>query len=126
MNDASKYLLIGGSVFAALAVVLGAFGAHGLKKVLTDEMMVVYNTAVDYHFIHALGILAIGILHHQFPESRAMIWAGIAMIIGILLFSGSLYVLSITEIRKLGMITPFGGLSFIAGWLILAWGIFKL
>ena len=64
MNDSTRYLLISGSLFAALAVMLGAFGAHGLKKVLTEEMLVVYHTAVDYHFIHALGILLVGLLHH--------------------------------------------------------------
>lgn len=125
MNDSTRHLLISGSIFAALAVMLGAFGAHGLKKSLSEEMMVVYNTAVDYHFIHALGILLIGLLHHHYPESRFMIWAGIAMIIGIILFCGSLYVMSISEMRKLGIITPFGGLSFIIGWILFAIGIYR-
>jgi len=125
MNESVKLLLISGAVLAALAVVFGAFGAHGLKKSLSEEMMVVYKTAVDYHFIHALGLLLIGILHQQYPESRQMLWAGISLIIGILLFSGSLYVLSMTEIKKLGMVTPFGGLAFIIGWLLLAIGIYK-
>jgi len=125
MNDSTRYLLITGSLFAALAVILGAFGAHGLKKVLTDDMLVVYKTAVDYHFIHALGILLIGLLHQHFPESRLILWAGISMIIGILLFSGSLYVMSMTEIKKLGMITPLGGLGFIIGWLLFTVGVYK-
>jgi len=125
MNDSTRYLLIGGSLFAALAVILGAFGAHGLKKVLTEEMMIVYNTAVDYHFIHALGILLVGLLHQHYPESRFMLWAGVSLLVGILLFSGSLYVMSITEIKKLGMITPLGGLAFIIGWLLFAIGVYK-
>jgi len=125
MNDSTRYLLISGSLFAVLAVILGAFGAHGLKKVLTEEMLVVYHTAVDYHFIHALGILLVGLLHHHYPESRLMLWAGITLGIGILLFSGSLYVMSITEIKKLGMITPLGGLAFIIGWLLFAVGVYK-
>ena len=125
MNESTKLILISGALLAALAVILGAFGAHGLKKTLSEEMMVVYKTAVDYHFIHALGILLIGLLHHHHPDSRLILWAGVSLIIGILLFSGSLYVLSITEIKKLGMITPFGGLAFIIGWLLLAIGIYK-
>lgn len=125
MNETTKLILISGTLLAALAVVLGAFGAHGLKKSLGDEMMVVYKTAVDYHFIHALGLLLIGILHQQYPESRQILWAGISLTIGILLFSGSLYALSITEIKKLGMVTPLGGLAFIIGWLLLAIGIYK-
>lgn len=125
MNETTKFLLITGALFAALAVILGAFGAHGLKKTLSQEMMVVYKTAVDYHFIHALGILLIGLLHHHHPESHLMLWAGISLIIGIVIFSGSLYTLSITEIRKLGMITPLGGLAFIIGWLLLTIGVYK-
>ena len=125
MNDSTKLILISGALFAALAVMLGAFGAHGLKKSLSDEMMVFYKTGVDCHFIHALGILLIGLLHHQYPESRLMLFAGISLIVGIILFSGSLYVLSMTEIKKLGMITPLGGLAFIIGWLLMAIGIYK-
>lgn len=125
MNDITKTLLISGSLLAMLAVVLGAFGAHGLKKVLTDEMLVVFKTAVDYHFIHALGVLLIGMLYHQFPQSSLLLWAAIAMILGIVIFSGSLYALSITEIKKLGMITPLGGLAFIIGWILLAFAIYK-
>ena len=125
MSESTKLILISGALLAAMAVILGAFGAHGLKKSLSDEMLVVYKTAVDYHFIHALGILLIGFLHQQYPETRLFIWSGVSLIIGILLFSGSLYVLSITEIKKLGMITPFGGLAFIIGWLLLAFGIYK-
>ena len=125
MNDITKTLLISGSLLAMLAVILGAFGAHGLKKVLTEEMLTVFKTAVDYHFIHALGIILIGILYHQFPQSHLLLWAAIAMIVGIVIFSGSLYTLSITDIKRLGMITPIGGLAFILGWILLALGIYK-
>jgi len=125
MSENAKYLLIAGAIFAALAVILGAFGAHGLKKSLSEEMMVVYKTAVDYHFIHAIGLLLIGLLYQQYPESRLMLWAGLSLILGILLFSGSLYIMSITELKKLGMITPLGGLAFIIGWLLLAIGVYR-
>jgi uncharacterized membrane protein YgdD (TMEM256/DUF423 family) len=125
MNESTKLILISGALLAALAVILGAFGAHGLKKTLSEEMLVVYKTAVDYHFIHALGILLIGLLHHYHPESRLMLWAAVSLFIGILVFSGSLYTLSITEIKKLGMITPLGGLAFITGWVLLAIGVYK-
>lgn len=125
MNESTKLILISGALLAALAVILGAFGAHGLKKTLSEEMLVVYKTAVDYHFIHALGILLIGLLHHHHPDSRLIFWAGVSLIIGIVVFSGSLYTLSITEIKKLGMITPLGGLAFITGWVLLAIGVYK-
>lgn len=125
MNESTKLILITGALLAALAVILGAFGAHGLKKTLSEEMLVVYKTAVDYHFIHAIGILLIGLLHHHHPESRLVLWASGSLFIGIVVFSGSLYALSITEIRKLGMITPLGGLAFIIGWILLALGVYK-
>ena len=125
MSESTKLILITGALLAALAVILGTFGAHGLKKTLSEEMLVVYKTAVDYHFIHAMGILLIGLLHHHHPESRLMLWASVSLFIGIIVFSGSLYALSITEIKKLGMITPLGGLAFIIGWFLLALGIYK-
>ena len=125
MNVHTKLLLVSGAVLAALAVMLGAFGAHGLKKTLSEEMLVVYKTAVDYHFIHALGILLSGLFLLHYPESRNILIAGICMIIGIFVFSGSLYALSLTEFRKLGMITPLGGMAFIIGWLMLAYGLYK-
>lgn len=126
MTELSKSILISGSLMAILAVVLGAFGAHGLKKILSAEMLLVYKTAVDYHFIHALGIILIGILHHQFPDSKLIFWAAMTLLLGIFIFSGSLYALSITEIKKLGIITPIGGLTFMIGWLLFALGIYKL
>ncbi len=125
MNEMSKIVLMTGAIMAMLAVVTGAFGAHGLKKVLSADMLTVYNTAVEYHFIHAIGLLIIGILMKQFPEAGLLTYAAWIMFAGILLFSGSLYVLSVTGISKLGMITPIGGLLFIIGWLLLAVGIYK-
>lgn len=107
------------AISGATGVALGAFGAHALKNILTSEMMAVYQTAVQYQMIHALGLLATGILG-KFIRSDALKWAGGAFIAGMILFSGSLYLLSLTGVRALGMVTPLGGVSFIIGWLALA------
>lgn len=125
MNEMGKLVLMTGAIMAMLAVVTGAFGAHGLKKILDEDMLTVYKTAVDYHFIHAVGLLIIGVLMKQFPQAGLLSWSAWVMFTGILLFSGSLYALSITGISKLGMITPVGGLLFIIGWLLLAIGIYR-
>ncbi len=109
-----------GSVGMLLAVALGAFGAHLLKKTLAPDLMAVYGTAVNYHIYHALGLLAVGLLALHIPESAALRWAGILMAAGLLLFSGSLYVLSLSGIRWLGAITPLGGVAFLVAWLLLA------
>jgi uncharacterized membrane protein YgdD (TMEM256/DUF423 family) len=109
------------AILGALAVVLGAFGAHALKQKLSDATLNIFETAVRYHFYHVLALLMIGILHRDF-SNKWMIWAGWSMIIGIILFSGSLYVLTYvkasekTAFNWIGAITPFGGLAFIAGW----------
>jgi uncharacterized membrane protein YgdD (TMEM256/DUF423 family) len=110
---------------------IGAFGAHALKARLTPELLSVYETGVQYHFWHTLALLAVGLLAFQLPDSRALIASGIAFIIGIILFSGSLYLLASTDIRQLGfmpvgLITPFGGMSFIIGWLLLLISSFKI
>ena len=108
----------------AAAVILGAFGAHALKAKLTDDLMQVYKTGVEYHFYHALGLLLIGVLAVQMP-STLINWSAICLTAGIVIFSGSLYVLAITGIRWLGAITPIGGLSFIAGWVLLFMAVWK-
>jgi uncharacterized membrane protein YgdD (TMEM256/DUF423 family) len=105
---------------AAAAVLLGAFGAHGLKKTLSIEMLQVYQTGVQYHFYHALGLLILGVLAMHLGESVLLKWSGWAMLGGVVLFSGSLYILSVSGIRVLGAITPFGGLLFVAAWVLLA------
>jgi uncharacterized membrane protein YgdD (TMEM256/DUF423 family) len=106
------------SIFLALAVGLGAFGAHGLRDKLDAYSMDVWNKAVLYHFIHGLGMLIASLMPRTSTVSEYACWALAA---GILIFSGSLYVLAITGVRTLGAITPIGGLCFIAGWLLLAW-----
>jgi len=108
----------------ALGVLLGAFGAHALKKILSPEMLAIYKTGVEYQFYHALGLLSIGLIGFHI-ESKWLRWSGILLIIGIVIFSGSLYALSISGIKILGAITPIGGLSFVAGWICLAVGIIQ-
>ncbi len=120
-----KTFLILGALNTFLCIALGAFGAHSLKKVLSADMIAVYHTGVQYHFYHAFGIIIIGILLLHFPRSRFLAISGWLMMIGIILFSLSLYALSLTGTRGLGMITPFGGVSFLAAWALLAYAIWK-
>lgn len=115
-----KLFLTIGSVTMALAVMLGAFGAHGLKKILSEEMLGIFETGVTYHFYHAIGLLAVGFLARYLPDSALLSWSGWLMLTGILIFSGSLYLLSMSGIRWLGAITPVGGLCFIASWVLFA------
>ena len=120
----TKTILITASFLLALAVALGAFGAHSLKAYISGDMMQTYKTGVEYHFYHALGLLLIGVLSVSVP-SGLLNWSAILLFAGIILFSGSLYVLAITGIKWLGAITPIGGLSFIAGWILLLLAIWK-
>lgn len=120
----SKTILLTASILLALAVAIGAFGAHGLKSQLTDEMLQTYKTGVEYHFYHALGLLLIGVMAVSFP-SDLLKWSAILLTAGIVLFSGSLYVLAITGIKTLGAVTPLGGLSFIGGWILLFLAVWK-
>src|SRR5580704_2599483 len=109
------------AIMLALAVSIGAFGAHGLQGRLDAYSMGIYERAVFYHFIHALGMLAVPLLVRAgLISESAGAWAGWLLLAGIVLFSGSLYVLAISGVRTLGAITPFGGASFIAAWLVLA------
>ena len=114
-----------GSVNAALAVILGAFGAHALKARLSPELLAVYQTGVQYHFYHGLGLLLVAALASYAPRSIALKWSGVVMQVGILLFSVSLYALSLSGIRWIGAITPFGGLAFIAAWVLLALAMWR-
>ena len=118
----SRQFLILGAINCLLAVALGAFGAHGLQQVVSAEALKTWNTAVQYHSIHALGLLAIGII---FKEIKTISVAGWLLFGGIILFCGSLYLLTLTGMRTLGVVTPFGGLCFLLGWLWLAYQVFK-
>lgn len=107
-----------GALLAALAVMAGAFGAHALKSQLSPDMLAVYETGARYHLVHALGLLIVGLVYERHP-SPLVNTAGWLLVAGVLLFSGSLYALSITGIKALGMITPIGGTAWIAGWIAL-------
>lgn len=113
---------VAGAILMALAVGLGAFGAHGLKSRLDEYQMSVYEKAVFYHFVHALGLLIVSFLPKTGTFSEfATTWVCGLLLAGIVLFSGSLYLLAVTGNRGLGAITPLGGVCFIAAWLALAW-----
>jgi len=113
------------AVCGLTGVAMGAFGAHGLKAVLTAEMLAVYKTAVDYQMWHALGLGLIAVFRQQVPESALLKWAGWLMFAGIILFSGSLYLLAILNAKWLGMITPLGGVAFLAAWICVTVFAFK-
>ena len=108
-----------GAAAAMLAVILGAFGAHGLRSKLSSEMMAIFQTGVQYHLYHSLGLFAVALVAAFLPGSAAVKGAGIAFLAGIAIFSGSLYLLSLTGARWLGAVTPIGGVAFIVGWLLL-------
>jgi uncharacterized membrane protein YgdD (TMEM256/DUF423 family) len=112
--DARKTLAVAGALIA-LATVLGAFGAHALKSQLSPDKLAVYETAVRYHFIHALGLLVIGVLLRS-VDSKLLRWSAALVLVGIILFSGSLYLLTFGAPRLLGVVTPLGGLALIGGW----------
>jgi uncharacterized membrane protein YgdD (TMEM256/DUF423 family) len=119
MHGPAKVFLLLGCINALIGVILGAFGAHGLKLWMPPDLFTVYQTAVQYQFYHALGLLGVGLLAHQFPTQTLIKWAGWFMFAGIVIFSGSLYTLSLTSTRWLGAITPIGGASFIVSWILL-------
>jgi uncharacterized membrane protein YgdD (TMEM256/DUF423 family) len=109
-----------GSLFGALGVALGAFGAHSLKRRLTAERLETFETGVRYHLVHSLALLGTALAAGRWPDSGLPAFAGWLFLAGILLFSGSLYLLVSTGRRWLGAITPLGGLAFIGGWICLA------
>ncbi|WP_095101032.1 DUF423 domain-containing protein [Pseudomonas sp. Irchel 3A5] len=111
--------------FGFTGVALGAFAAHALKSRLSPEYLAIFHTGVLYQLIHALAILGVAVLAAQLP-GRLMTWAGFSFALGIVLFSGSLYLLTLTGISKLGIITPFGGLAFLVGWALLGLTAWRL
>ncbi len=117
MNLHGRSWLALGCVLAAIGVAAGAFGAHGLKSILSPAMLVTYETAVRYQMYHAFGLIAAGLAGGFIPASRLK-WVGWCFGVGTLLFSGSLYLLTLTDILWLGAVTPLGGLAFIAGWVM--------
>ncbi|HVG13183.1 MAG TPA: DUF423 domain-containing protein [Flavisolibacter sp.] len=125
-----KSFLLTGAILAGLGVVLGAFGAHGLKKLVGPETVSTFQTGVQYQMYHAFGLLLIAILFQQFHNTLLQ-WAGVFFIGGIVLFSGSLYLLSLLKakgtvgISGIGILTPIGGLLFITGWILLVLAVLK-
>ena len=117
----NKITLSLGAIFGALAIVAGAFASHSLKMYLTESSLSIWQTAVKYQMYHSLALILIAIaMERSIPISFWLKVSTIAFTIGVILFSGSLYILSLTGISWLGIITPFGGLSLISGWICLA------
>jgi len=125
MPRRARLFLAIGCVAALFAVLIGAFGAHALKLRIAPEWMAVYKTGVEYHFYHALGMVLVGLAAIKLPDSAWLVGAGWAMLAGIVLFSGSLYVLALTGLAWLGAITPLGGAAFIAAWALFALAVIK-
>lgn len=118
--DSARLFLIAGALLGGLGVALGAFGAHGLTKLVDTHLLAVYNTAVLYQFLHTFALLFLGLWLRQGGPKSLLSWAGLLWLAGILMFSGSLYVYVFSGVHWLAMITPVGGLLFIAGWLMTA------
>ena len=109
-----------GAVIALLAVAFGAFGAHSLKDHLSEDDLSVFETGVRYQMYHGLGVLLVALLSDRLGSGKLVLWSARLLTIGVVLFSGSLYALSMTGIDAFGPITPIGGVAFLAGWLCLA------
>lgn len=125
MQPVARLFILLGSVNAALAVILGAFGAHILKARLSPEMLNVYQVGSHYHFYHAIGMLVVGLLAAQIHNDAAVQLSGFLMLGGIVLFCGSLYLLAVTGLTWLGAVAPLGGLAFIAAWVVLAVAVLR-
>lgn len=121
----AKTFLMIAAISGLLAVAIGAFGAHGLKSRMAEDLMAVYQTGVQYHFYHTLALFMVGLLLLQYPQLGLLKWSGGLMIVGIVLFSGSLYGLAISGLRWLGAVTPLGGVAFIAAWLCLLLAVYR-
>ncbi len=117
-----RIFLLLGSVFGFFGVALGAFGAHGLKKIIAPEMLLVFETGVRYQVYHTFAIFAVAFFVDKYPSLR---YAGRLFGAGIILFSGSLYVLALTGITMFGAVTPFGGICFLAGWIAMGITVLK-
>lgn len=124
MNATGSAWFVIGAIAAGIAVILGAFGAHGLKSRVEPELLVVFETGVRYQMYHALALLAVGLARLHWPTATISL-AGWFFLAGILIFSGSLYVMTATGERWLGAITPIGGVAFIIGWVLLAAGAWR-
>jgi len=117
-----RVFAMAGAVLGLVAVALGAFGAHALRSRVTPELLATFETGVRYHVYHALALFACAWAMDRWPSPQ-VVWAGWLFVAGIVLFSGSLYLLALTGARWWGAVTPLGGLAFLAGWVCLAWGV---
>lgn len=117
--------LVAAGINGFIAVALGAFAAHSLKNMLSPQLLETFQTGVQYHMYHALALFGIGLLTLHFPHQTILKTAGYLFLLGIVLFSGSLYVLALSGIRWLGAITPLGGVAFLAAWALLAWSMLR-
>jgi uncharacterized membrane protein YgdD (TMEM256/DUF423 family) len=120
-----KFFIILGSILTGVAIIIGAFGAHAIKTNVSIEDLAIFETGIKYHFYHSIGLIIIGILGFYYPHTALKI-SGISFIIGILVFSGSLYLLVLTNLRWFGAITPIGCFFYIIGWFLLAYNIYKI
>ncbi len=125
MNKSARTIILIGIISSGFAVAFGAFGAHALKQVLSVYSLQIYQTAVNYQMWHSISLILIGLSLQYTQFSRLLELSAGLMLSGILLFSGSLYALAITELRWLGMITPLGGLCFLIAWTLFAVGVFR-
>lgn len=123
-SEFSRLVVVLAAISGFIATCLGAFGAHALKSKLGIEMLAVYQTGVNYQFYYTLALLLLGLLIIYYDNKHLRL-AGFMFTIGIVLFSGSLYLLAVTKIKLFGIITPFGGAAFLVGWLMLILAIYK-
>jgi uncharacterized membrane protein YgdD (TMEM256/DUF423 family) len=124
MNDGARFWAMAGTVNAFLAVAAGAFGAHGLRSRVSERMLAVFETGARYQMFHALGLLAVAWLASQ--RAGVADAAGWSMLAGVVIFSGSLYVMALTGVTRLGMVTPLGGVGFLVGWVLFGRAVMSL
>ena len=125
MPRLAKLFLTIGAIAMLWAVALGAFGAHTLKSQIAPDLLAVYHTGVEYHFYHSLGLLAVGLAAQRLPDSNWLRASGWLMLAGIVIFSGSLYLLAVTGVRAFGAVTPIGGVAFMLAWVMFAVAVVK-
>lgn len=125
MTDTCRLFVLLGALGMASAIALGAFGAHALRARVEPADLAIWQTGVQYHLVHALGLFVVAFIAESWPEITAIRWVGGLMVAGMLLFSGSLYLLVLSGLRWLGAVTPVGGIAFIAAWSLLAWKIWR-
>jgi len=121
----AKTFIVVAALAGLLAVVLGAFGAHALRSQVDASLLAAFNTGAQYQMYHALALLMVGMLAYLFPAQKLLRWSGGFFIAGMILFSGSLYALALTQIKWFGPVTPIGGTAFMMGWLLLAFAATK-